>query len=303
MIGDEVKKIRQKCEEEINDNVYIALSLGLMAHRHVLLSCDDRGTALYRVGYIMNTIWGLKSTALEVHGGMTRDNLLEFFVGGSIGGKLGLAYVIEGIDQLPNVLQNVVLEIMRTKRLTYKEQTIQCGELFTIIGITKEKDTLLPLLNQEFWFRQLYEPLTTVTNKQYPTSETLNASKVTYFISFKSRFSQVTIVPEIKRYIYDIVIHVRCHRCVSTGFPTRSITDLELLSQCLCVLFDREYVIPTVVKLACRKLIPFKIRMVAPDLEPTLQYGSDADLVKELLRRMTPKLVLEDVLRKVSPPL
>ena len=303
MITKEVEDVRIKHGDVIDENVFIGLTLAILAHKNVVISSEDIHTATYVTGYILNTVWGLQATVLKAHAGITRDDLLKFFFDGTIGGHMGFVYVIEGIDKLPNQLQRLILEMMKSRKIVYNNTPLLANELRTIVGITGEPHTLYPLLSQEFWFQQRCDLKMDINDGRFPTSATLNRSKVTHFITLRNKYLNVTISPEMKRYIYDIIIHVRCHRCVKNGFPTRAIKDLELLCQCLCLIFDRNYVIPTIVKLACRKLIPFKIQMVDPSLEPTLQYGSDIDLVAEMMKRMTPKMVVEDVLRKVGPPL
>lgn len=283
MITDELRGLK------VDENLYTALTLAIIGQQHL----KSNNAASHAIGHILNDVWGLQATILEVDRTTTRSGIIDFFERGAIGGQLGLVYVIRGLDQLPKQLQAVILEVMRSKRAG----TFHASELFTVVGLADRP--LTPVLVQEFWFEQSFEG----EQDRFPLCDSLNASQVNKFLTMKPKPSQVVIVPEIRRYIYDIVIHVRCHRCVSSGFPTRAIKDLEQLSQCLCLLFDRGFVIPTIVKLACRKLIPFKIVMINPALEPTLQYGSDAELVNELMKRMSGKSVLEDVLRKVAPPM
>lgn len=302
MITDEIAQQRRIHGAHVDENVFVALKLGVLTQKHILVTAKHSQTAAFAVGTILNTIWGLKATVFQCQHTSTRDEIVEFMFDGVVGGSMGMCYVFQDLDVLPMPLQSVLLGFMRARNVRRGEQIIHVNELFTVVGIMGEKGKLYPLLTQEFWFKQSYERPELIP-EPFPKCQELNRAQVAHFSMLRTKDREVVIVPEIRRYMYDIIIHIRCHRCVSTGFPTRSIADIELLSRCLCLLFDREFVIPTIVKLACRKLVPFKITMVEPELEPTLQYGSDQELVKELMARMTPKMVLEDVLRKVAPPL
>lgn len=64
-----------------------------------------------------------------------------------------------------------------------------------------------------------------------------------------------------------------------------------------------QFVTPSLVILATRKIYPHRIQIVAPENERSLQYGSDIRVVTALLKVATPESVIEEVLALVETPL
>ena len=73
--------------------------------------------------------------------------------------------------------------------------------------------------------------------------------------------------------------------------------------KCLAPLHGLDYVTPSLVALAARKIYPHRIRITAPERERSMQWGSDLEAVKELLEGITAGEIVEEVLREVPAPL
>lgn len=307
-IKDDIVGYKEQYDVDFDDNLYVALMLAGITKRHLLLSSSNLRATETELMVIIRRLWKLQLKVIWVDEGPKKgvDDLLYFFTSAALDQNINAIYVIVGLDKLSNQLQSVVLEVMRTRKVTYKNKVYYGSELFMVIGVlddynSKDKQ-LFSYLQDEFWFKQPHDPTQgkiNETNKQNPDIDTYMVRK---FKAIGDSVNSVVIVPEIKRYIYDIVIFIRTHRCVDTGLPGRILGELELLSKALCVLFNKGFVIPSIIKLASRKLLPLKIKMIKPDHEPSLQWGSDPELVNALMKRMTPNLVVEDVLNRVSPP-
>ncbi|MCJ1394802.1 hypothetical protein MMC18_007682 [Xylographa bjoerkii] len=117
----------------------------------------------------------------------------------------------------------------------------------------------------------------------------------------QSRSSTVSV--EVKRYLHDILTFLRRHRAVAGGITPLATKHFEILARSLAPLHDLDYVTPSLVQLAARKVYRHRIAIVAPEDERSMQYGSDLAAVSALLEHITPELVIEEVLESIEVPL
>jgi len=75
------------------------------------------------------------------------------------------------------------------------------------------------------------------------------------------------------------------------------------MNRCLAPLHGLDYVTPSLVALAARKIYPHRIVIVSASKERSMQYGSDLASVAGLLRDYTPESIVEEVLAGVEAPL
>ena len=113
----------------------------------------------------------------------------------------------------------------------------------------------------------------------------------------------VAINTEITRYMHDIVTFLRMHRAVAGGMSPRGTKHLELFAKCLAVLHGLDFVTPSIVALAARKVYRHRLQLINPSNERSLQYGSSVDAVAMYLEGVTAETVIEDVLSEVEVPL
>jgi hypothetical protein len=64
-----------------------------------------------------------------------------------------------------------------------------------------------------------------------------------------------------------------------------------------------DYVTPSLVSLAARKIYPHRLVITTPENERSTQWGSSVEAVAELLDGITVDDVVEDVLQTVQAPL
>lgn len=86
------------------------------------------------------------------------------------------------------------------------------------------------------------------------------------------------------------------HRAVAGGISPTASQHLDKLSKCLAPLHGLAYVTPSLVALAARKIYLHRIRIVQPEQERSMQWGSDLDAVSALLEGVGAEDVVEDVL-------
>jgi hypothetical protein len=71
----------------------------------------------------------------------------------------------------------------------------------------------------------------------------------------------------------------------------------------LAPLHNIDYVTPSLVALAARKICPHRIIITAPENERSMQWGSSLDAVKAVLDGVSTDDVVEEVLQSVEAPL
>ncbi|KAI2608237.1 uncharacterized protein GGS25DRAFT_266309 [Hypoxylon fragiforme] len=111
---------------------------------------------------------------------------------------------------------------------------------------------------------------------------------------------------EVLRYQMNIVTFLRMHRAVAPGGSCASphaTKHFGHLAKCLAALHGLDYVTPSLVALAAKKIYPHRIRIVDPARERSMQWGSDLSAVEALLEGVAPEDVVEDVLAEVGAPL
>ncbi|GMM38290.1 hypothetical protein DASC09_056290 [Saccharomycopsis crataegensis] len=237
--------------------------------------------------------------------------------------------IIRGLERTSDKFQVALLEIIRNVETKRKSNLKDTFLIIPIIeSIEGNEICLYKYLQEKFWFRQPhsinYQTANYIFNSDPSDSEVSSissdsiinedltvpellsydgSSPIEDALSKRERIDAVSLIPEIKRYILDIMIFIRNHRIVTDGIPTRFIWEFELLVRCLAIVNNYEYVIPVIVKLAARKFFPLKINICNYEDEPTLNWGSDLLMVKMMMNKWNADLVVEDVLNKVQAPI
>ena len=82
-------------------------------------------------------------------------------------------------------------------------------------------------------------------------------------------------------------------------------TDRDLLTKyrSLAPLHDLDFVTPSLVQMAARKVYRHRIAIVAPEDERSMQYGSNLAAISELLEGISSGMVIEEVLESIEVPL
>ncbi|KAL9101813.1 MAG: hypothetical protein Q9163_002960 [Psora crenata] len=92
----------------------------------------------------------------------------------------------------------------------------------------------------------------------------------------QDRVQKINVNVEISTYLQNIVVFLRMHRAVKGGITPLATSHFDIL---------------------------VKIRITRPELERSMQYGSDLAAVTEILETYTPHLVIDEVLDQVEVPL
>ena len=113
---------------------------------------------------------------------------------------------------------------------------------------------------------------------------------------------RVRVDVDVLRYQMNIVSFLRMHRAVAGGITPTATKHFELLMKSLAPLHGLDYVTPSLVTLAARKVYLHRIKLVAPEHERSMQWGSDLAAVEAILEGVGPEDAIEDVLEVVAVP-
>ncbi|CCK68313.1 Mtc2p KNAG_0A06560 [Huiozyma naganishii CBS 8797] len=137
-------------------------------------------------------------------------------------------------------------------------------------------------------------------------------------------YSEVHIEPSLRRYVLDVMVHLRIHRLTvhgkGGGVHTGCLEDILTLAQLMCLDDNKEFVTPREIKQAMRWYFPVHLMLITnPLLDTSILYGSKIRLIDEFLSKVArmkqqkslelenplilESLVVQDVLSKVVPPI
>ncbi|OQV06717.1 hypothetical protein CLAIMM_11251 isoform 1 [Cladophialophora immunda] len=111
-----------------------------------------------------------------------------------------------------------------------------------------------------------------------------------------------TITPEIRRYLQDVVAFLRMERGVDGGISPYGTTLFLALAKYLAPFHGINYVTPSLVALAAKKIYPHRIIMATPGRERSTQYGTDLASARDILNDLDPDKVIQNVLDTVECP-
>ncbi|MCJ1402297.1 hypothetical protein MMC11_005517 [Xylographa trunciseda] len=256
--------------------------------------------------------------------------------------RSGSSYRLEGLlpredDRLPNVVvarnlgfathqvQIQALELLRTGRIFTHTAVYSVPKPFLLVVLELASCTpLVKHLNDHIFLSHYHDPedgfanieegsewveddrasLSSVVHRSVtrgPEKEPLFGLEEIQLLNDQSRSSTVSV--EVKRYLHDILTFLRRHRAVASGITPLATKHFELLARSLAPLHDIDFVTPSLVQLAARKVYRHRIIIVAPEDERSMQYGSDMAAVSALLEGLTPEKVIEEVLVSIEAPL
>ncbi|CAI7634417.1 unnamed protein product [Penicillium manginii] len=128
---------------------------------------------------------------------------------------------------------------------------------------------------------------------------TVNATQIDYL---REASESVTTSAEVVRYIQDIVVFLRLSRAVAGGVSAKANNQFARFAQFLAPVHGIDYLTPSIVALAARKVFRHRIIVANPEDDRSLQYGSELGAVSHVLMDVTPDSILDGVLA-LEPPI
>lgn len=113
----------------------------------------------------------------------------------------------------------------------------------------------------------------------------------------------VRVSAEVAAYLHNIVIFMRLNRFVAGGVSAYATRHFRAIVHALAPLHSLEYVPPSLVDLAARKVYAHRLILATPNTERSMQWGSDFRAVEQVLKDVTIADAIESVLSSVEAPL
>ena len=204
----------------------------------------------------------------------------------------------------PNV-QVQALELIRTKRIFTRTAMHTASRDFMVLAISSKPGARLSHhLNDLFCMSHFHseEDGFLHLNNQHSIEKAPSFSNAEIrelrTLAEESRFT-----PELAAYLHNIVVFMRSSRYVNGGVTATATRQLRAISKTLAPLHGLDYVPPSLVALAARKIYPHRLKLATAETEKSLQWGSDPQAVEQLLKDVTIESALDDVLASVETPL
>ncbi|EDO15566.1 hypothetical protein Kpol_1042p27 [Vanderwaltozyma polyspora DSM 70294] len=159
-----------------------------------------------------------------------------------------------------------------------------------------------------------------------PVDESIEiVESIIYSMKDLEKYDTVVIKPVIKRYIEDIIVHLRMHNITykpkGGGIQPDALHDIVALSQLISIMSSKYnkqlwFVTPDYIKIASMFYFPSHLRIVSDSsMDVSVAYGSKSHLVDEFLEKLNKvkflarsqnplfieSLVVKDVLTKIIP--
>lgn len=233
--------------------------------------------------------------------------------------------ILKDLNLASREIQSLLVQGMLQKKVTFDNTEYAFPSFSLMICLINLRDGksngvegLMPHLRDLFFFSHhvsVEDSLNTSLTKAEiaQLSENLPDRNPAIYITpqviedLSSRIGRVTVTPELKVYMQDIVVFLRTHRLIQPAkgcVSPKAVKDFDMLLRAMCVFEQRDFATPSLVAKAARKIFPLKIDMCrnAED-EPTLHYGSDIRIIAKWMKKWDVVLIIDDVLSIVPTPL
>ncbi|OQE31385.1 hypothetical protein PENSTE_c001G06529 [Penicillium steckii] len=246
--------------------------------------------------------------------------------GTPLGGANVVSVVIaKNFNLVEEDVQVQALQLMRTRKLVTEGGTITAPDNFIFIPlVVRESEQLEPPLRTHLiehllvsHFHVPEDGYKHVEENDWLSDGQLSASSVvhspklvkkkrtvvdaTQIDRLREASEIVTTSAEVVRYIQDIVVFLRLSRAVAGGISAKANKQFARFAQFLAPIHGIDYLTPSIVALAARKVFRHRIVVASPEDDRSLQYGSDLGAVSHVLMDVTPDSILDGVLA-LEPP-
>ncbi|KAK0638680.1 hypothetical protein B0T16DRAFT_359704 [Cercophora newfieldiana] len=237
------------------------------------------------------------------------------------------------LDRAPRAVQIQALELLRTRRIFTRTSVQTAPKQFLFISVLSAtsggRAHVTPHLNDFFYLAHWHDPedgfyylddgygqtthhetediygvsdddVASTSSDTSPDSQPVFTETEIALLAQLSR--QVRVDVDVTRYQMNIISFLRTHRAVGSGTTPTATKHFEQLMRSLAPLHGLDYVTPSLVGLAAKKVYLHRIKMVAPEKERSMQWGSELAAVEPILEGLGPEDVIDDVLGLVEAP-
>ncbi|MCJ1381249.1 hypothetical protein MMC17_004358 [Xylographa soralifera] len=225
-------------------------------------------------------------------------------------------------SRLPNVIiarhlslavhqvQIQALELLRTGRIFTHTAVYSAPKPFLLVVLNLASGTpLVKHLNDHIFLSHYHDPEDGFANieegSEWIEDDRASLSSVVHRSIARDYNRDPLFGIEVRTLNYSVigVVLALRHRAVASGITPLATKHFELLARSLAPLHDLDFVTPSLVQLAARKVYRHRIVIVAPEDERSMQYGSNLAAISELLEGIVPDMVIEEVLESIEVPL
>ncbi|KAL1956049.1 hypothetical protein VTO42DRAFT_7864 [Malbranchea cinnamomea] len=239
--------------------------------------------------------------------------------------------VARDLDQAPEEVQLQALEILQSRQISTRLGTFNIPSTFVFISLLSTDGRMLSsVLNKHLidhiFISHYHDPRDGFVNLEGDSGwlvDERNAMRSGDRNAYSSpgNFSRfhliqnedvralrqlvdaVTMSPDMNRYLHNIVVFLRLSREVASGISASATRHFQLLSRCLAPLQQMDFVCPSLVAAAARKVYRHRIVVSKPEDDRSILYGSSLKAVEVLLANATVENTIERVLLQVEAPL
>ncbi|EKG16562.1 hypothetical protein MPH_06338 [Macrophomina phaseolina MS6] len=245
--------------------------------------------------------------------------------------KIANVVIAKNLNLSHHQVQTQALELIRGKRIFTRTAVHPAPKRFLFIALlASDSDIrLTPHLNNQFFISHYHsiddglpnlQEYRGLDDDQASLSSVVRPSSSMTFAPLKlstknpllpqdelecisKLMADVRMSSEVQAYMQNLIAFLRLHRAVGGGISALATRHFELLVRALAPLHGLDYVPPSLVALAARKIYPHRIILTTPENERSMQWGSSLEAVREVLNGVTADDVIEDVLQQVEVPL
>ncbi|EEA28581.1 hypothetical protein TMatcc_003076 [Talaromyces marneffei ATCC 18224] len=270
----------------------------------------------------------------DANRGRLSNALPSFQTGGNLDERKIVNVVIaKNLDQVSSDLQIQTLELIRSKRIFTRTSIHTAQKTFLFIPVIGYNDTsrhgirLNKHLNEFFLFSHFHEIGAGLPNLEgddgWPTDDQASLSSIVrkpqpYSDHFQTYHRQipeeailqlrllsnaVSVSAEVNRYLHNIVAFLRLNRAVAGGMSAKATKYFMVVAKSLASLHGIDYLTPSVVCLAAKKVYRHRIVVARPEDDRSLQYGSHLSSVAMLLKGVDPDQIINSVISEIEVPL
>lgn len=256
----------------------------------------DRGETMPRARVSIN-FTSIKDQAPGRLGSISNNKLDER--------RIADVIIATGLDTADENVQVQAFELLRSRRIfTRSAMHVAPKDLLFIVVLSKPDARLFRHLNDLFCLSHFHgegDGLPHLENQmEKPAMPSFSPGDIHYL---RGLTSKILLTAEMAQYVHHVVVFMRNSRYIKGGVTATATRQLRILSRALAPLHGLDYVPPSLVALAARKIYPHRLVLATAENEKSLMWGSDPEAVKELLDGLTIEDAIEDVLASIEAPL
>jgi len=219
--------------------------------------------------------------------------------------RIANVVIAADLDLAESSVQVQVLELLRTKRVFTRTAMHTAPKDFLFIGImSRVGSRLTHHLNDIFCMSHFHSSAEGLSYADGILEKGMAPPiPISDIAILREQAHKARMTGEVASYLHNIVLFMRTSRYVTSGVTATATKQLRTLSSALAPLHGLEYVPPSLVVLAARKVYPHRLVLATSSTEKSLQWGSDPSAVARLLENATIESVIEDVLASFESPL